>query len=315
MGERPRYRIDTGAGDDTVDVMSTDRNLTIEGGDGNDTIRFSEDPTRVLVPAVVDGGAGNDLILGGPLGDTLTGGPGDDQVFGHAGDDRLLWTSGDGSDLLEGGTGYDTVVIQGDATGESFDVAPVAGSRLIAQVASSVLDIGTVEATGLFGGGGANSFHVTPTATTTILVHGQASPGGSGDRLVVDTQNTVSPQLTLSSPTAGTWTFGGLQPITFDGIAFFNRLGLFAVSSGSSQIATVDIRNPDGTVRLVVTPASRRTPGGFRTAMGDVNGDGTLDLITYAAAGGAHPVLVFDGNTARSSVVPCIPSGKASAGR
>ena len=64
----------------------------------------------------IDGGAGNDLIVGTNDNDILTGGLGDDDLQGSAGDDTLYGDDGDdavnggiGNDTVSGGRGHDTV--------------------------------------------------------------------------------------------------------------------------------------------------------------------------------------------------------------
>jgi uncharacterized delta-60 repeat protein len=59
------------------------------------------------VPALIDGGEGDDLVAGGTGNDHLIGGAGDDQLYGFAGDDTL--DGGTGTDHIEGGSGADTV--------------------------------------------------------------------------------------------------------------------------------------------------------------------------------------------------------------
>ena len=55
----------------------------------------------------LDGGAGNDSIIGSWNGDTLAGGVGNDSIYGGDGNDKLL--GGDGDDLIIGGAGNDTI--------------------------------------------------------------------------------------------------------------------------------------------------------------------------------------------------------------
>ena len=59
---------------------------------------------------VIDGGAGNDTLYGGPGGgdDEMSGGPGHDRLFGGQGADTLI--GGPGDDRLAGGTGADVFV-------------------------------------------------------------------------------------------------------------------------------------------------------------------------------------------------------------
>lgn len=89
--------------------------LIISGGDLNDTLI-----NRTPIPAVMQGGTGDDLIqagdavggtvnvLSGDAGvDTLTGGGHTDRLFGGAGND--IMSGGDGNDLMDGGPDDDTL--------------------------------------------------------------------------------------------------------------------------------------------------------------------------------------------------------------
>lgn len=60
-----------------------------------------------LLPCLVDGQAGNDVLRGGRRDDTLLGGDGDDLIRGGAGNDSI--DSGDGDDSVKGGVGNDTL--------------------------------------------------------------------------------------------------------------------------------------------------------------------------------------------------------------
>jgi len=93
--------------------------LTINGGVGHDTI----DLNNIAVPAAlngaitVDGGLGNDTLLGSAGDDLLLGGPGDDLIRGNDGDDTLRGHEGD--DVLEGGLGDDD--LNGGPGGDVLD--------------------------------------------------------------------------------------------------------------------------------------------------------------------------------------------------
>ena len=71
------------------------------GGRGHDYI----DAGNTRIPAHFDGGAGNDILLGGRGDDELLGGDGCDVIFGRGGNDRL--SGGAGRDALFGGSGND----------------------------------------------------------------------------------------------------------------------------------------------------------------------------------------------------------------
>ena len=120
------------AGDDTL--IGGEGNDTILGGDGDDSIvggiGLPDDPINIpddgsgpfgpdLRPDngrdLLDGGAGDDIILGEDDDDTLLGGEGDDfldggidddSLEGGAGEDTLL--GGQGDDFLDGGDGDDS---------------------------------------------------------------------------------------------------------------------------------------------------------------------------------------------------------------
>lgn len=76
------------------------------------------DATYVLNPSldIIDGGDGNDRILGQLGADTITGGLGNDTIDGGVGADNIsggdgadVITGGAGNDVLNGGTGADTI--------------------------------------------------------------------------------------------------------------------------------------------------------------------------------------------------------------
>lgn len=103
---------------DTVDGGSGDD--SIEGGGGNDSLAGGADNDTVKGGAgtdSIDGGTGQDSIEGGTEGDTLIGNTGDDTVLGEDGDDSI--DGGDGTDSLIGGAGDDTIV--GGDGGDTID--------------------------------------------------------------------------------------------------------------------------------------------------------------------------------------------------
>lgn len=103
-----RVRVDLKSGDDTFIQTGTLTNavgfacdLTILGGNGQDTISIAQDNAVTQVR----GGNANDTINGGPASDLLKGGRGRDTIFGNAGHDQIHGQLG--KDVLIGGTGND----------------------------------------------------------------------------------------------------------------------------------------------------------------------------------------------------------------
>ncbi|HLQ45680.1 MAG TPA: Ig-like domain-containing protein, partial [Planctomycetaceae bacterium] len=78
--------------------------ISVQGGDGNDTIFGSE------FADVIQGGAGNDSIESALGNDTILGGEGDDEVDAGDGNDSV--EAGAGDDSLYGNDGNDTLVGQ-----------------------------------------------------------------------------------------------------------------------------------------------------------------------------------------------------------
>ncbi|MFM8802877.1 MAG: beta-propeller domain-containing protein [Planctomycetia bacterium] len=80
--------------------------IRVFGGAGDDTITINI-PGNTRIRTVLDGGAGNDTIIGGEGNDTIRGGPGRDTLVGGRGHDTLR--GGTGDDSLVGGQGDDTL--------------------------------------------------------------------------------------------------------------------------------------------------------------------------------------------------------------
>jgi Ca2+-binding RTX toxin-like protein len=103
----------------------------------------------------VDGGAGNDTILGSNGIDTLLGGDGDDFVDGQqgndvallgAGTDVLQWDPADGSDMVEGQDGTDTMLFNGSGGAENFQASANGGRVLFTRnLGNMVMDLDDVE--------------------------------------------------------------------------------------------------------------------------------------------------------------------------
>jgi Ca2+-binding RTX toxin-like protein len=96
-------RIRTGAGNDVVVIDASITNTVyIDGGDGNDLLVGGGGRS------IFDGGAGNDFLYGAAGDDILMGGTGNDQIFGGGGNDSVV--GGDGNDIVSGGAGFDLLI-------------------------------------------------------------------------------------------------------------------------------------------------------------------------------------------------------------
>lgn len=67
---------------------------------------------------------------------------------------------------------------------------------------------------------------------------------------------------------------------------------------GATSPAVLDVYGPRGDFKFSLAPYGDSWTGGISVATGDVTGDGVMDIITGAGAGGGPHVKVFDGATA-----------------
>ena len=128
--------------------------LTVSGGNGNDTINASSLAADVIGLAI-DGGGGNDTIIGSQGADRLLGGDGSDTVVGGRGNDTALlgngndtfiWNPGDGSDVVEGQAGTDTLVFNGANIAENMDISANGQRvRLTRDVGTITMDLDGIE--------------------------------------------------------------------------------------------------------------------------------------------------------------------------
>jgi Ca2+-binding RTX toxin-like protein len=145
-------------GKDTVDASALPAGivaLTLDGGDGNDTIL---------------GSRGADRLIGGDGKDLVDGNQGDDVAFLGAGDDTFRWDPGDGNDIVEGQDGSDTLLFNGANIAENFDVSANGGRVLFTRnVGSIVMDLNGVERLDLNTLGGADTVTVNDTTGTDLV--------------------------------------------------------------------------------------------------------------------------------------------------
>ncbi len=71
--------------------------VVVNAGDGDDTVTL-KGKGRWAAPALIDGGAGNDVITTTSANDTILGGEGNDRIWGNGGRDQI-----------DGGGGIDTI--------------------------------------------------------------------------------------------------------------------------------------------------------------------------------------------------------------
>jgi Ca2+-binding RTX toxin-like protein len=134
IGTTEELVVNANGGNDTISAvgnLATLIALTLDGGDGNDTIL---------------GGNGNDKLFGGDGNDFIDGNQGADAAFMGAGNDTFQWDPGDGSDVVEGQAGTDTMLFNGANLAENFDIA-ANGERVLffRNLGTITMDLNDVE--------------------------------------------------------------------------------------------------------------------------------------------------------------------------
>jgi Ca2+-binding RTX toxin-like protein len=192
--------------------------LTLDGGTGNDTIL---------------GSSGADLLLGGDGDDSVDGNPGGDTALLGIGNDTFTWDPGDGSDVVEGQAGVDALLFNGSNANETINISPNGGRSLLTRdVGAIIMDMDDVETLTVNTFGGSDFITVNNMAGTDVnkVAINLAGVGGVADGLV----DTVTVNATSVADTI-TFTVSPSGVITVNGLS-----------------AAVEIRNFDAKDKLVI---------------------------------------------------------------
>lgn len=160
----------------SIDI-GTSESLVVNANGGNDSFSATGN-LAALIGITVDGGAGDDtllgsngidLLIGGDNNDFIDGQQGNDVVFGGAGDDTFQWDPGDGSDVLEGQAGTDKLLFNGSAGNEIIELSANGGRTLLTRnLGSIVMDLDDVERVDVLALGGTDSLIVNNVAGTDL---------------------------------------------------------------------------------------------------------------------------------------------------
>jgi Ca2+-binding RTX toxin-like protein len=164
--------------------------LTINGLGGDDVI----DATSLEADGIqltLNGGLGDDVLIGSEGGDLINGGDGHDFALMGAGDDTFVWNPGDDNDTLEGQDGFDTMLFNGANVAESIDIFANGGRAIFFRnVASVLMDLNDVESIDFNALGGADLVTVHDLSGTDVLevnVDLAGTIGGDAGDAQVDT--------------------------------------------------------------------------------------------------------------------------------
>lgn len=168
---------------------------TIEGGDGDDLLvgGWGDDTLR--------GGDGNDVLIGSKGIDALRGGAGEDSVFGGDGNDRFYADMDGANDKYVGGDGVDTIayqyahgdgVVQLTTTPEGLGLVNITGAQGENGETSFGSDtIDSIELIAVEAGDGRDVFGIDERADLTSYEYLNAGqqPSGTYDTLLLESGN------------------------------------------------------------------------------------------------------------------------------
>jgi len=251
-----------------IDIGTVEK-LTLNANGGNDSYSATGN-LAALIAVTVDGGTGDDTILGTNGVDTLLGGDNNDFVDGQqgndvaflgAGNDVFQWDPGDGSDTIEGQAGADTMLFNGSAGDEIFETSANGGRvRFTRNLGNIVMDTDDVERIDLKALGGVDLVTINDVAGTDLTA--------------------------IATDLAGV--IGGT---TGDGLADN------VVVRGSNDDDSITVRGQGGALevgglaaRLTVANAD---PGADRLTVSALDGDDVVDASEVAA--GSMPVTLEGG--------------------
>lgn len=119
--------------------------LTINALGGNDVVDASSLPAGRIIYSV-NGGLGDDVLIGSHGDDLVNGGDGDDTALLGDGDDTFVWNPGDDNDTVEGQGNFDTLLFNGANIGETINISANGGRALFTRsVANVLMDLNDVE--------------------------------------------------------------------------------------------------------------------------------------------------------------------------
>jgi len=168
--------------------------LVVNGLGGDDVINASAIKAG-QVQLTLNGGDGNDQIIGSAGDDIVNGGRGNDVAMLGAGNDTFVWNPGDGSDTIEGQYGTDTLQFNGANVSERIDISANGNRvRFSRDVAAITMDLHGVENINFSALGGADTITVndlTGTDVKQVALDLSGTPGsgvgdGAADTIVVN---------------------------------------------------------------------------------------------------------------------------------
>ncbi|HXD86139.1 MAG TPA: VCBS repeat-containing protein [Urbifossiella sp.] len=269
--------LNSGLGDDQVQVLASTGALAINGIDGHDSVTIGDS-------GVTQGVAGNVAIS---------------NVDGRT--DLTVDDSADSS-------GRSITVRSTHSSPSPVTTGSIVG--FMAPGATISWTAGQLSSLDLNTGSGNDTASITPDESTPISFNaGGSTPGGGspGNALNLDLTGVNNPVvLPASGVPSGQATAANRQAVAWTGVDAFTTSRLSPVLVGYSQFAVgpdagggpiAATYNPDGSLSSSKQVFDPSVTGGVRTAVADFNGDGVNDLAVGIGVGSPDFVEVVDGKT------------------
>ncbi len=256
-----------GTADDTFDINSF-ASIVVDAGRGNDVVQLdtANGAFTTARPTIVEGGRGDDNLIGGSGNETFFGGSGNDVVDGNggsdtaflgAGNDTFVWDPGDGSDAVDGGTGFDTHVFNGSGGNEIF-AAKADGQhvRFTRNLGNIVMDLNDFEALDVNALDGSDSVTINDLAGTGLtdvtvdLANSVGSDFSDGAADTVQVEGTAGVDAITATDNGGAVDVAGLAAsvriahtdpaldrLTIDTLAGADNVSVAAAVNGLIQVA------------------------------------------------------------------------------
>ncbi len=279
----------------SLDIGTTE-SMVLNAGAGNDSFSATGN-LAALIGILVDGGAGNDTLLGGNGVDLLIGGDGNDSIDGNQGNDVAFlgkgndvfqWDPGDGSDIVEGQAGFDILRFNGSAGNEIFAVSANGGRTLFTRdLGNIVMDLDDVERIEIRALGGTDTLTVNDLTGTDVkqVAIDLTAVGGAGDGavdnvIVNGTDNKDVINVALSGKNIGVF---GLQALTTVAGAEATDSLVVNALGGDDKITASKLQA--GLINLTIDSGA-----------GNDTIAGSLGVDVMIAGGGNDSVVGDDGN-------------------
>ncbi|QDU22863.1 beta strand repeat-containing protein [Urbifossiella limnaea] len=183
--------------------------LTLNGQGGDDVINATSLEADGL-QLTMNGGLGNDLLVGSEGNDLVTGGDGTDTALLGAGGDVFVWNPGDDNDVVEGQDGHDELRFNGANISEQIGITANGGRVLFTRdVAAVVMDLNDTEVVTFNAVGGADTITVgdlTGTDVTEVNLNLGGADGAADNVIVTGTSG--DDVALLAGDAAGVSVFG-----------------------------------------------------------------------------------------------------------